>query len=113
MPRLSTKIGVLQVPLRTTDPTHARIIARRLTAVSDRMFDDIRNEALSLSDAAKWLRHVVTDEMARIQRNRAIIFADGDPNPRADWAKAEALKILAKRGPCTALRQESRYPCCR
>ncbi|MEF9605300.1 hypothetical protein O4J55_24450 [Paracoccus sp. PXZ] len=40
------------------------------------MFDDIRNETLSLADAAKWLRHVVADEMARIQRNRAIIFAD-------------------------------------
>lgn len=67
------------------------------------MFDDIRNETLSLADAAKWLRHVVTDEMARIQRNRAIIFADGSANPRADWAMAEAWKILAKRGPCAAL----------
>lgn len=70
------------------------------------MFDDIRNETLSLTDAAKWLRHIVSDEMARIQRNRAIIFADSGPNPRADWAMAEAWKILAKRGPCAALRQE-------
>jgi len=106
LPRLSTKIGVLQVPLRTTDPTHARIIARRLTAVSDRMFDDIRNETLSIADAAKWLRHVVTDEMERIQRNRAIIFADGSANPRADWAMAEAWKILAMRGLSAALRGE-------
>ncbi|WP_394349603.1 DUF6538 domain-containing protein [Paracoccus thiocyanatus] len=35
LPLLSTKIGVLQVSLRTTDPTHAGITARRLTAVSE------------------------------------------------------------------------------
>lgn len=108
VPRLSTKTVILQVALRTTDRSQAVILARRVTAESDRMFDDIRQETLSPADASRWLRHVVTDEMARIKRNREFLFADGGADPRADWAMADAWKILARRGPSAVLRDDDR-----
>lgn len=108
LPRLSTIIGMLQISLGTTDRRLAITLARRLTAESDRMLDDIRHQTLSPADATKWLRHVVTDEMARIKRNRAILFADGDADPRMDWAMAEAWRILARRGPGAVLRDDER-----
>ncbi|MEI4486687.1 DUF6538 domain-containing protein [Frigidibacter sp. MR17.14] len=96
LPAQSTSFGVLQVSLRTTDPARARILARRLTAESDRMFEDIRRETLTPADARKWLNHVVSEEIARVRLDRSLIFADGGANPQADWAMATAWQMLAK-----------------
>lgn len=53
------------------------------------MLDNIRHHTLSPTDAAKWLHHVVTEEINGIKRNRAIVFAGGGSDPRADWSMAE------------------------
>lgn len=93
----STISCVLQVSLRTTDLRRARILARRLTAESDRMLDDIREETLTPAEASAWLRHVVAKEMARVRKSRDTIFANGGADTRADWAMATAWRMLAQR----------------
>lgn len=103
IPAQSTGTSTIQVSLRTTELKQARILARRLTAESDRMLDAIREETLSPADARKWLRHVVSEELIRIRKNRAIIFADGGADDCADWAMAQAWSMLARRGPKAAL----------
>lgn len=108
LPAQSTETCTLQVSLRTTDPNQARILARRLTAESDRMLDFIRQEILTPADASKWLRHVVTEEMARIRKDRALIFADGGTDAQADWSAATAWHMLATRGVNAELEDEDR-----
>jgi hypothetical protein len=94
------------VYLRTTEPRRARILARRLTAESDRMLEMIPENTLTPAKARDWLRHVVTEEMARIRRNRDLIFADGGADARADWAMATAWRLLAQRSVNAELEDE-------
>ena len=110
LPAQSTETCILQLSLRTTDPQQARILARRLTAESDRMLGSIRQETLTPADASKWLRHVVTEEMARIRKDRALIFSDGGADAQADWAAATAWRMLATRGVNAELEDEDHRP---
>lgn len=95
----STGIGVLQVSLKTSTLSEACMIARRLSAVSDRMFDEIKTNHLSVEDARAWLRHVVSEELSRIRKSQTVIFADGGTDATADWAMREAWRMLATIGP--------------
>ena len=108
LPAQSTETCVLQISLRTTDQHPARIVARRLTAESDHMLDFIRQETLTPADASKWLRHVVTEKLARIRKDRTLIFADGNSDPQADWAMAAAWRMLATRGVNAEVEDEDR-----
>ncbi len=65
LPTISTENGFLQLSLRTADRREAYIIARKLTAESDRMLDAISNNLLSLTDARAWSGHVIAQELAR------------------------------------------------
>ncbi len=72
------------------------------------MLDFIRQETLTPADASKWLRHVVTEELARIRKDRTLIFADGNSDPQADWAMATAWRMLATRGVNAEVEEEDR-----
>ncbi|MRX50886.1 hypothetical protein GI374_10590 [Paracoccus sp. S-4012] len=63
------------------------------------MFDRIIKNDLTPDEARAWLRHVVTEELTRIQGNRAILLADGGADSRVDWPHGEAWRILARNGP--------------
>ncbi|MDT8853699.1 hypothetical protein RNZ50_01360 [Paracoccaceae bacterium Fryx2] len=95
----STCLKVLQVSLRTSTLSEACMIARRLSSVSDRMFDEIKTNHLSVEDARAWLRHVVSEELSRIRKNQTLICADGGGDATADWAMREAWRMLATIGP--------------
>ncbi|MCJ8139935.1 site-specific integrase [Falsirhodobacter halotolerans] len=70
------------------------------------MLDQIHDEILTPAEASAWLRHVVTEEMARARKNRDIIFADGGADARADWAMATAWRMLARRSVNAELEDE-------
>lgn len=86
----STGNYVLQFSSRTTDLHRTRMLARRLTAESDRMLDGFRQATLNPAVARKCLRHVISSELTRVTESRAIIHADRDTYPDADWAMATA-----------------------
>lgn len=110
VPGLSTSIEVLQLSLRTEARTEAYIISHKLTAESDRMFDALTRNLVSMEDARKWLSHVITEELARIRRVALVSKMDrigpAGQDRRMDWATAQSLKLLAEFGPHVRLGPE-------
>lgn len=76
VPGFSTDICMFQLSLRTETRSEACIISRKLSAESDRMFDALTRNLISVEDARKWLSHVVTEELARIRRVHPVIWMD-------------------------------------
>ena len=107
LPSQSTGSTCITLSLRTTDRVRASIVARRLTAESDHMFDDIANDLLSPDDARAWLGHVLTAELLRARRSRIEMAITGAGEPGIcktyDHAKAHAWRIMARHGLDTEL----------
>ena len=103
VPGLSTSIDILQLSLRTGVQAEACMIARKLTVESDRMFDDLTHNLISVEDARTWLSHVITQELARIRRVDLVARLDpvgrAEADIRADWATATAWRLMAEHGP--------------
>ncbi len=103
VPGLSTSIDMLQLSLRTGVRAEACMIARKLTVESDRMFDDLTRNLISVEDARTWLSHVITEELARIRRVDLVSRMDpvglAETDIRADWATTTAWRLMAEHGP--------------
>lgn len=97
----STGICDLQVSLRTRDREKAIIIARKLTAESDKVFEAIERNYLTKTEARAWLSQVAQAEMAKLEKLQLIQKMDGgydDEDRRLDWAHRKAWRLLADRG---------------
>jgi len=66
VPEFSTEKGMIQLSLRTGMRREAYILARKLTAESDRMYEDMSRDRVSIPDARAFLSHVINDELARM-----------------------------------------------
>ncbi|TDE41234.1 DUF6538 domain-containing protein [Antarcticimicrobium sediminis] len=112
LPGFSPENSTLQLSLRTEQRPEASILARKLTAESDRMFDAMSRDLLSVEDARAWLRHVINDELARMRRVALVTRMDpvgpSEGDRRADWATAQAWKLMAEFGPRAEISQTVR-----
>lgn len=67
------------------------------------MLHDISQNLLSVADAKAWLSHVIAEELGRIRHGRVVFGADpvgpAEDDRRADWATAQAWKLMAQGGP--------------
>lgn len=97
----STGICDLQVSLRTRNREKAIIIARKLTAESEQVFEAIDRNYLTKTEARAWLSQVAQAEMAKLEKLQLIQKMDGsynDEDRRQDWAHRRAWRLLADRG---------------
>ncbi|WP_338064217.1 DUF6538 domain-containing protein, partial [Thioclava indica] len=97
----STEIFDLQISLRTQNRSKALIIARVLTAESDKVFDAIDRNYLTKSEARAWMTQVAQAEMAKLEKLHLIQKMDGscnDEDRRLDWAHRKAWRLLSDRG---------------
>ena len=96
IPGFSTENAMIQLSLRTGMRREAYILARKLTAESDRMYDDMSRNLVSIPDARAFLSHVINDELARMRRvdlvTRMDALGTSESDRRADWATAQAWK---------------------
>lgn len=99
---LLTGTSHVQVSLRTTSLVIARVLASRLTYESDRMYDALASGDLSPAECKAWLESVVRAELAAITQTRTIARLDPAAIPEtdrhADWAQAQAWRLIAERG---------------
>lgn len=111
VPGFSTENITIQLSLRTQMRSEALILSRKLTAESDRMFDDLTLDLVTLDDARKWLAHIITDELKRIRRVSLVAQMDptssAEADERADWATATAWRLMAEFGPRASLEQKA------
>jgi hypothetical protein len=103
IPGFSTEKAMIQLSLRTGMRREADIPARELTAESDRMYDDMSRNLVSVGDARAFLSHVINDELAQMRRVALVTQMDAmgtsESDRRADWATAQAWKLMAEHGP--------------
>ncbi len=103
---------MIQLTLRTGMRREVYIPARKLTAENDRMYDDMSRNLISVPDARAFLSHVINDEpalmrtVALVTRMDPVGSSDGDR--RADWATAQAWKLMAEFGPRTEINETAR-----
>ena len=94
---------MIQLSLRSGARREAYILARKLTAESDRMYDDLSRNLVSIPDARAFLSHVINGELARMRRVDLVTQMDAmgtsESDRRADWATAQAWKLMAEHGP--------------
>jgi hypothetical protein len=95
--------GLIQISLRTNDPKIAKRVAAVVSAESTHIFDSMKTNALSKSDARRLLTAVIERELARI--SHAHMVSLDDPSPLAwqidrshDWAMGQALQMFAEHG---------------
>jgi integrase len=106
----STEIFDLQISLRTQNRLKALIIARVLTAESDKVFDAIDRNYLTKSEARAWMTQVAQAEMAKPEKLHLIQKMDGgydEQDRRLDWANRKAWRLLSDRGIEASLDQET------
>lgn len=103
IPGFSTENCMIQLSLRTGIRRDAGKLARKLTAESDRMYDDMSRNLVTVPEARAFLSHVITDELARMRRVSFVTRMDpvgsSESDRRADWATAQAWKLMAEHGP--------------
>ncbi len=112
IPGFSTENAMIQLSLRTGMRREAYILARKLTAESDRMYDDMSRNLVSIPDARAFLSHVINDELARMRRvdlvTRMDALGTSESDRRADWATAQAWKLMAEHGPRAEIDETAR-----
>jgi hypothetical protein len=103
VPGFSTENGMIQLSLRTGTRRYTHILARKLTAKIDRIYDKMSRNLVSVQDARAFLSHVINDALARMRRVALVTCMDPvgsfDDDRRADWATAQARKLMANYGP--------------
>lgn len=103
---------MIQLSLRTGMRREAYILARKLTAESDRMYDDMSRNLVSVADARAFLSHVINDELVRMRRVALVTQMDAmgtsESDRRADWATAQAWKLMAEHGPRAEIDETAR-----
>ena len=109
---LSTENGMIRLSLRTGVRREAYIVARKLTAESDRMFGALSRNLLFVKDGRTWLSHVISEQLVSVRRVALVTKMDlvGSPESDrwADWAAAQAWKLLAEFGPRAQLSEVAR-----
>ena len=88
---LSTRIVDLKVSLRTSDPKIALILARKLTAESDGILQQLIGKRIGIEEARIWLSHVVKRERDKIDELQLLQRMDAS-DPEDDRSLDEAFK---------------------
>lgn len=111
--RLSTGIIDILVSLRTTNRSIAIKIARRLSHVSEEILDAIVEQRITAEEARSFLRRIVIDETAKLQRQ--YLQSRLDPrnqdtsgDERHDWAHKAAWSLLSDQGINAVLKDTNR-----
>lgn len=99
--RFSTKTVQLRVSLRTTDRRLALILARTATAASEKIVEQILEDALTPKEARAWLEQVIRNERNKIEKLEMLKrFDSPDPedDTRHDTATRMAWEHMARFG---------------
>jgi hypothetical protein len=93
---------MIQLSLRTGMRREAYILARKLTAESDRMYDDMSRNLVSVGDARAFLSHVINDELARMRKVALVTRMDPEHDVSAyfqgDEPSADLNRLQGNRG---------------
>ena len=84
--------GLIQISLRTNDPKVAKRVAAVVSAESTHIFDSMKTNALTKSDARRLLTAVIERELARI--SHAHMVSLDDPSPFA-WQIYRSLSEMS------------------
>jgi hypothetical protein len=102
IPGFSTENSMIQLSLRTGMRREAYILARKLTAESDRMYDDMSRNLVSVGDARAFLSHVINDELARMRKVALVTRMDPEHDVSAyfqgDEPSADLNRLQGNRG---------------
>lgn len=81
---LSTENGMIRLSLRTGVRREAYIVARKLTAESDRMFGALSRNLLFVKDGRTWLSHVISEQLVSVRRVALVTKMDLVGSPESD-----------------------------
>lgn len=97
----STGIIDIKLSLGTTDRRVAAILARKISAESDHLMDQINSNSITPAEARAWLGEVIRRERQKIEKLQMLrLIASDDPadDTRHDEAMRDAWQHLAQAG---------------